>query len=124
MGFKLKKELLEYFTRYVPGFGERYGILKQIARRKEIDTYRFLSAHIHSQSSIALPVVGRLSDVVQDQTLCSELAKISADVDEYISDILFAIFVADWSQLPVELIKSLKLRFKTSQQETTFYATI
>lgn len=44
-GFKLKKELFDYLSNYYAGFGTRYGILKQISKRKRkicIDFYRHI----------------------------------------------------------------------------------
>jgi len=123
-GFKLKKEMFEYFTRYVMGFGERYGILKQIAKRTETDTYRFLSAHIHSQSATTLPEAKELSEVVRDFRTCQELTVIAGAVDEYINDILTAIYIRDWVHLPVPLVSILNSRFTSDQQRAAFYKTI
>jgi hypothetical protein len=123
-GFKLKKEMFEYFTRYVAGFGERYGLLKQIARRTETDTYRFLSAHIHSQSATTLPEARLLEDVVRDRQTCDELAEIATAVDEYVSDILIAIYIRDWAHLPPLLVETINRRFVTEQQKRTFYQTV
>jgi hypothetical protein len=123
-GFKLKKEMFEYFTRYVNGFGERYGLLKQIAQRTEADTYRFLSAHIHSQSAATLPEARQLSEVVRDRRTCDELSIIAGAVDEYINDILIAIYIRDWAHLPPSLVEALNTRFTSEQQRRTFFATI
>ncbi|MBG0876057.1 MULTISPECIES: hypothetical protein [Burkholderia] len=123
-GFKLKKEMFEYFTRYFDGFGERYGILKNTATRKEIDTYRFLSAHIHSQSAITLPVANNLAEVVRNRKTGDELAEIAKSVDEYISDVLMALFAKDWLHIPKNLMENLENRFKTPIQKTTFFKTV
>ncbi|WP_175812324.1 hypothetical protein [Burkholderia contaminans] len=123
-GFKLKKEMFEYFTRYFDGFGERYGILKNTASRAEVDTYRFLSAHIHSQSAITLPVAHNLVEVVRDRKTCDELAEIAKAVDEYISDFLMALFARDWVHIPKKLMEHLEARFKTPAQKTTFFKTV
>ncbi|CAG9209381.1 conserved hypothetical protein [Paraburkholderia caribensis] len=123
-GFKLKKEMFEYFTRYFDGFGERYGILKNTASRVELDTYRFLSAHIHSQSAITLPVANNLSEVVRDRKTGDELAEIAKAVDEYISDVLMALYAKDWIHIPTNLSQHLEGRFKTPAQRSTFFKTI
>ncbi len=123
-GFKLKKDIFDYLSRYFDGFGERYGILKQITQRLEQDTYRFLSAHIHSQSLTTLPIAKKLSCVVRDKKTGDELALIAKDVDEYISDILMALYIRDWAHIPAHLTKSLDIRFKTPAQKTTFFGSI
>ncbi|MBF3702476.1 hypothetical protein ISG25_18525 [Burkholderia pseudomallei] len=120
-GFKLKKELFEYFARYFDGFSSRYGILGQIIRRKDSDTYRFLSAHIHSQSTVTLPLACNLDDVVRDRKTGDELALIAKDVDEYISDVLLAIFARDWVHLPDDIMNSLNSRFKSKAQKKEFF---
>jgi len=123
-GFKLKKEIFEYLIRYFDGFGERYGILKQIVQRSEQDTYRFLSAHIHSQSSTTLPVAKKLAGVVKDKKTGDELALVAKDVDEYVSDILIALYIRDWAHIPANIVSSLDVRFKTPAQKATFFGTI
>lgn len=121
-GFKLKKEILEYLGRYYPSFGRRFGILKGIITRGEIDPYRLLSAHIHSQSSNTLPLVDDLKDVVGDVAVVNELPILAREVDEYLSDILFSAFGDGWTQIPTTLTDSLKSRFKTKEQRKEFYS--
>lgn len=122
-GFKLKKEILEYLMRYFSSFGRRFGILKGVIVRKEVDPYRLLSAHIHSQSSNTLPLVDDLKDVVGDISVINELPMLAHEVDEYLSDILFSVFSDGWTQISPSLTKSLDVRFKTKAQKQDFYAT-
>ncbi|MCP1606031.1 hypothetical protein [Pseudomonas citronellolis] len=122
-GFKLKKEILEYLVRYYSSFGRKFGILKGIIIRKEVDPYRLLSAHIHSQSSNTLPLVDDLKDVVGKVTVINEIPMLAHEVDEYLSDILFSVFGDGWTQISPSLIKSLDMRFKSKAQKQDFYAT-
>ncbi|MCB0360285.1 MAG: hypothetical protein KDD44_11640, partial [Bdellovibrionales bacterium] len=73
-GFKLKKELLQYLEQHTLRFAARFGILRAIKSRKEVDPYRLLSAHIHAQSVPLLPVVQDLSDLVRPEAACIECA--------------------------------------------------
>lgn len=120
-GFKLKKEILEYFLKYYKDFGFRFGILKDIVTRTEIDPYRLLSAHIHSQSLATLPCVYDLKDIVGEKKILGEIPSLAHNVDEYISDILFATFDKSWTQLPPALLQSVRSRFKTKPQENNFF---
>lgn len=121
-GFKLKKEILDYLAKYYDSFGLRFGILKETKSRIEQDPYRLLSAHIHSQSLSTIPLVDNLADVVDPKGVGMEIAKISREVDEFISDILFAVFGGNWTQLPKPLVKSLEQRFKTTNQKKSFFS--
>lgn len=120
-GFKLKKEILEYLDKNYIGFKARHGILNEIKTRKEIDTYRLLSAHIHAQSKVTMPNAINLAEVVKSEKLGKECALIASEVDEYISDILFCIYAEKWTALPALLIASINSRFKTATQKTTFF---
>ena len=120
-GFKLKKEILDYFIKYYNNFGSRFGILKDIVTRTEIDPYRLLSAHIHSQSLATLPCVYDLKDIVGRKEVLLEIPSLAHNVDEYISDVLFATFDKSWTQLHPELLQSLRTRFKTKPQENSFF---
>ena len=120
-GFKLKKEILEYLVRYYSNFNARHGILKEIKKRTETDPYRLLSAHIHSQSLMTLPLVNSLKEAVGKPEVTQDLIALSGEVDEYISDILFSAFASGWSQIPPALTNSLESRFKTQPQKQTFY---
>lgn len=120
-GFKLKKEILDYLAKYCSEFGARYGILKDTMTRTEVDPYRLLSAHIHSQSLSTLPMIDELKDVVRGSDFVDDLPKLAHEVDEYISDTLFSLFASSWTQIPVPLISSLDSRFKSKIQKKTFF---
>jgi hypothetical protein len=120
-GFKLKKEILDYLLKYYESFGARFGTLKDIKTRVEQDPYRLLSAHIHSQSLNTIPLVDILADVVDPKNVAMEIVKISYEVDEFVSDILFAVYGENWTQLPKSLLVSLDSRFKTPNQKKVFF---
>lgn len=120
-GFKLKKEILEYLAKYYTGFGSRTGTLKEIMTRKEVDPYRLLSAHIHSQSLKTLPLIDSLKGIVGEPAVAAELVMLSHEVDEYINDILFATFCLGWTQIPKNLLTALNARFKSKAQKQVFY---
>jgi len=121
-GFKLKKEILDYLSKHVAGYGTRNGILKDIKKRLEVDPYRLLSAHVHSQSLYTLPLVAELKDVVGSAGTLEELPMLAFEVDEYISDILFSIYAPCWTQIASALKLELDVRFKTPAQKNTFYS--
>lgn len=123
-GFKLKKELFEYLNNTVEGFGTRYGILKQNSTRKEQDTYRLLSAHIHGQSNPVLPVALNLCDVVREEAVCNEATRLIKELSEYVGDILYAVFASDSASLPKELNAEIVNRFVSEKQRKDFYETI
>ena len=120
-GFKLKKELLDYLTNTVDGFGARHGILRQISTRKEVDTYRLLSAHIHGQSTPVLPVMEDLSDVVHSQGLCKEVADLVRELAEYVGDVLYAVYAPEFSALPASIVCAANSRFVSPKQRKDFY---
>lgn len=122
-GFKLKKELFEYLTNHCPGFGNRYGLLKQTITRKEQDTYRLLSAHIHAQSAIVLPIAIDLQDVVRDEDMALDCASLAGEVSEYINDVFLAYFAKDWAALPVPIMSAFAARMgpPPSQQRSKFF---
>ncbi|WP_339524613.1 hypothetical protein [Pseudomonas sp. EA_35y_Pfl2_R111] len=121
-GFKLKKEILDYLSKHVAGYGARNGILKEVKKRLEVDPYRLLSAHVHSQSLYTLPLVAELKDVVGTSETLEELPMLAFEVDEYVSDILFSIYAPSWTQIAQTLRSKLDLRFKTPAQKNTFYS--
>lgn len=121
-GFKLKKEILDYLLKHYESFGSRFGTLKDIKTRVEQDPYRILSAHIHSQSLSTMPLVNILADVVDPKNVAMEIIKISYEVDEFISDILFSVFGENWTQIPKLLLSSLDSRFKTPNQKKVFFS--
>lgn len=123
-GFKLKKELLEYLTNTVDGFGSRYGILKQTSTRMECDTYRLLSAHIHGQSSPVLPVMEHLSDAIRTETVCNEVTVLARELAEFVSDILYSVYAPEFSAIPSSIVTAIDKRFASDRQRKEFYETI
>lgn len=123
-GFKLKKELFDYLTNHYTGFHTRYGILNQTIKRKELDMYRLLSAHIHGQSSPVLPSTKDLSDIVQGKINCIEVAQATGDLAEYISDILYAVYADQLHSIPKQIVDSVDSRLATLNLKKGFYATV
>lgn len=119
-GFKLKSEILKYLGNHNKKFSERLGILKKTKTRKEIDPYRLLSAHVHGQSANIMPEVGDLSGLVLPLPICKEAVLLQNYVDEYISDILFAIYADKWASLPRELVDLTAIRFSEGQKTAFF----
>nr|WP_314901233.1 hypothetical protein [uncultured Deefgea sp.] len=121
-GFKLKKELFDYLTNTVDGFAARYGILKQTSTRSEVDTYRLLSAHIHGQSSLVLPVIDNLTDAICSRAMCDEAILLIKELSEYVGDVLYSVYASEYAVLP-GITQSIKKRFQSGKQQTEFYAT-
>jgi len=120
-GFKLKKELLQYLEANNPRFGARFGLLREIATRKEPDPYRLLSAHIHAQSEPVLPQVINLKDMVVSEAGCIECANVAYEVSEYLNDILLAIHVTNWHSLPTSIRDAAHSRFQSPEQRKAFF---
>ncbi|MBH1633639.1 hypothetical protein I5U65_00380 [Stenotrophomonas maltophilia] len=120
-GFKLKKEILDYFTNWYPDFGRRWGILKQRARRTHQDPYRILSAHMHAQSEIVIPNLEKLTDMVGSKKVQREAVMLQAECSEYLSDIFWCIFADDHMTIPAELKDQLLPRFATAKERAEFF---
>lgn len=120
-GYKMKKELLEYLGAHHSRFVARLSLLKEIARRKEAEPYRMLSAHIHGQSTAVLPVIIELKDLVRSSSICADCVILSFEVAEYINDILLAVFIGKWHALPKEVCSALEERFVSAEQRGTFF---
>lgn len=121
-GFKLKKELLQYLEQHIPKFGHRFGILRAIVTRKEVDPYRLLSAHIHAQSVPVLPNLEELKDLVRPESVCRECAQVAFEVAEFLNDVLLAIYLPNWASLPQAVRAALEARFQTAEQKKTFFS--
>lgn len=121
-GFKLKKELLQYLEQHFGRFSARFGMLKEIRTRKEVDPYRLLSAHIHVQSDPVLPAVVNLTDLVQPLAACDECADVAFEVAEFLNDVLLAVYLPNWASLPNSIQSALGPRFKSGDQRKDFFA--
>ncbi|MFP3586201.1 hypothetical protein SCB29_21430 [Paraburkholderia sp. SIMBA_055] len=120
-GFKLKTEILKYLNEMYPKFQSRFGILKETRIRKEEDPYKLLSAHIHAQSTAAMPNVVDLADAVSSLETGNECVKIEFEVSEFLSDILSSIFLEDHLKFDKEIISSITSRMKTHKQKLTLF---
>lgn len=119
-GYKMKRDLLEYFGEHYFGFKKRWAILANSATRTTADPYRLLSAHIHAQSTVVLPVVTHLADIVKDQALGQESAKLLGEVSEFLSDILVCLFADKWTSLPAAITKAATARIDKKDSSEFF----
>lgn len=119
-GFKLKSDVLRYLDEHVDGFSARVAILKQARTRSQEDPYRLLSAHVHSQSSKAIPSVLDLKSAVGDSKLCDDCARLQFECSEYVSDILLSCFSSKWASLPGQIMDSTKSRLSGPQAKAFF----
>jgi hypothetical protein len=120
-GFKMKSDLIEYLVKHHVSYGLRFGILKQIAKRREEEPYRFLSAHIHGQSIAVLSETNDLCDLVRPISECNECVKAVFEVSEYLNDVLLTIYADNWASLPYEVRSSATGRFLTAEQRLSFF---
>ena len=116
-GFKLKRELLDYYGEYMQGYKMRFGLLQEVADRSESDPYRLLSAHIHAQSSMVLPDAMSLKDVVRSSSLVKQLPQLLIEVNEYVGDVLISMFARKWASIPGEIIDHIVLRLNTKKNQ-------
>lgn len=119
--FKLKKELLQYLKDWHPKFGGRIGILQQIKRRKLLDPYRLLSAHMHGQNELSIPDIKSPADALAKPEVLAEVPLIQVECCEYLSDVLWAVFGDHWRAVPAELMSDLEGRFVTNTQKAEFF---
>lgn len=120
-GYKMKKDLFDYFSKNYKQFSNRHGELNKVATRKVNDVYRLLSAHIHGQSTYVLPLHQELKQVVGKKELCDEGVQLVYDVSEYINDILISIFTDHWKSLPKDIRDSTMNRFLSKAQKESFF---
>lgn len=121
-GYKLKTELLKYLQDHIDGYSRRIGILDAQMRRSEKDVYRLLSAHVHGQSELTMPVLADLSEIVAPPKLQDEAIRLQGECCEYICDLLWAVYADRWMALPKPLQDNLRTRFKTDAQRAEFFA--
>jgi hypothetical protein len=120
-GYKLKTEILKYLAECIDHYGTRFGILKDCALRKVEDPYRLLSAHIHGQSVLSIPVVDKPLDIVAKLSIQEEVVLLQYASSEYIGDIFWSVYSDKWATLPMKLRKSLLSRFKSPSQRDVFF---
>ena len=109
-GFMLKSAVVKYLEEYEPSFKARFLVLISGKTRNEIDPYRLLSAHVHSQSQKTLPSATDFLSLIASDAVCHELILVQREVTEYLSDICFSCFGGKWASLPAELTDVLKVR--------------
>ncbi|HHQ2672641.1 TPA: hypothetical protein ACSPLY_005253 [Pseudomonas aeruginosa] len=120
-GFVLKKEVLKYLSDYYPGFSERLGVLNATATRSELDVYRLLSAHVHSQSPFVIAEVKELKDIVRPKEISIQCALLQKDVGEYLNDILLSLGLLSEAATPEAISLSLIGRLKTQGQRSVMF---
>ena len=102
-GFKLKADALVYLGNHYLNFNERFAMLRIQSKWPGIDLYRILSAHVHCQSSIVVPKVAKLADIVRPVETCDECIGLQLACAEYICDVLLSCYSSKWTALPPEV---------------------
>lgn len=121
-GFKLKKEIFLYLEAHHTKFKSRLSLLTTIATRKVVDPYRLLSAHIHSQSTLVLPKVINLKDMVRPFNECTDCSTVAFEVSEYLNDVLLSIYCHQFKALPPTIQQALMKRFTSNDQQKQFFS--
>jgi hypothetical protein len=119
-GFKLKKDVFIYLTDHYPAFTKKFSTLEAAGTRADTDTYRILSAHIHSIGPNAMHLFSNFSDVVGDKQVCIELVELQADVAEYLNDVLVAVYGFRWASLPDPIVKPIRDRLSQEKLALIF----
>jgi hypothetical protein len=119
-GFKLKGEILKFLEDHIENFRTRWTTLTSVKSRKEADPYRLLSAHVHSQTTLAMPVHGHLETLVSNRARCNECVLIQKEISEYLSDVLLSYFASKWASLPDLIITSAKARLGPTKAARVF----
>jgi len=120
-GYKLKQELIRHLEFYVPKYKERFGLLQQCKKRTELEPYKLLSAHIHSQSVHCVPSIGALSSLVSPLSDCNQCIQIQKEVTEYLNDVLFSCYADKWASLPKSIVSDTTSRL-TGKQKKVFFS--
>ncbi|MFK7701723.1 hypothetical protein [Pseudomonas caspiana] len=120
--YVLKTEVLKYFASHYEGFSARLVVMNQTMTRTQLDPYRLLSAHIHSQSPFVINHVVDLQDIIKDQKLAAECAVVQREVSEFLSDILFSLGFASYHSLPNFIRRNVEARTKTEGQKKVVFA--
>lgn len=124
-GYLMKREVLEYIQANYVGFRERFSVLKEVATRKTDEPYRLLSAHVHAQSTPALPATINLSDVISEEASCIECSRMSNEVSEYLNDVLCAVYASNWIALPSDIQASAMARLLSQRHaKQRFFKTV
>lgn len=118
-GYKLKSEVVRYLEDHYARYKIRFGLLKQCAKRHELEPYRLLSAHVHGQSAQVTPKLEHLDDAVVPAAIdaCIEM---QAAVAEYMGDVFLSCFGSKWASLPDDVLKSAQARLTAAQQKDVF----
>jgi hypothetical protein len=119
-GFKSRSEILDFFTKFVEKFNQRFMILSAHKKRTVDQPYRLLSAHIHGQSKLVVPTFQNLEAMVYPEQQCKEAVSLQIEVSEYVNDIFLAYFASKWPSLPDEIIKSAKSRIPAEKHAKLF----
>lgn len=120
-GFVLKKEAINYLKENYQRFGERWAALNLIVKRSDLDVYRLLSAHVHSQSPFVIAEVRDLKDIVRSNDLVGQCCLLQRDVSEYLSDILFSLGLVSEAALPQAVQQDLSARVQTAGQRNVLF---
>lgn len=120
-GFVLKKEAMKYFSDNYPAFSEKLGTLNSIANRKDIDIYRLLSAHVHSQSPFVISEVKDLKDIVRTKELVAQCCSLQRDVSEYLADILFSLGMLNEAAMPPTIRNNVISRAVSPAQRAVLF---
>lgn len=109
-GFMLKSSVISYLEEYEPKFKKRFQALSSNMTRQEKDPYKFLSAHVHSQSHMTLPAASSFESMVVKPEVTKELLLAQENVTEYLNDVLLSVFGSKWAGLPASVVNAVKAR--------------
>jgi hypothetical protein len=102
---KLRGEVVKYLPTLQPRFQDRYKLLAKNRKRTAEEPYGLLSAHVHSLTSLTIPPLGKLADLISTQARCEECVNLQGEVSEYLSDSFLACFAERWQDLP-EIVRA------------------
>jgi hypothetical protein len=112
---KLRADVVKYLNTFIPRFKERFAILLSRRTRRSEEPYGILSAHVHSLTPTTVPRLSGLQSLVATKTLLNECVAIQADVNEYLSDTLVAVYATMWSDLPDVVRAGVRSRLSAPQ---------
>lgn len=119
-GFFLKGGVIAYLEENYPRFRQKHGSLTSARTRKEIDPYKILSAHVHTQSPHTLQNYGDLSTLVCQTKQAEECIQLQDEVSEYIGDIFLSVFGTKWASLPNSIVLAGQTRLGTEKSALVF----
>jgi hypothetical protein len=119
-GFRLRGDVVEYHKDIDKGFEGRLAQVEAASGKRLIDVYRKLSAHIHGQSTMALPKAMDIKTLVWDESQLQSVVEIQSDAALTLGNFLAAVHATEWQELPAQIVTEIKALIPESKRSSFF----